>query len=247
MLNKTLVVAGFRAVLEAIESGKTLERVLIQNDLQGELFRDVRSKLKEHQVNWQVVPAAKLNSISKSNHQGIIAMISPIAFANLEEIVGIKFESGKAPLLLMLDGITDVRNFGAICRSAECFGVDAVIIPEHGAARISDDAVKTSAGALLHIPICKVKNLADTCTYLSSVGIRIFIASEKAATSITQTDFNHPICIIMGNEEKGVRKELAIHADDHLKIPLQGKTGSLNVSNATAIFLFEALRQRSLS
>jgi len=244
--NNSQIIIGLRPILEAIESGKTIDRVLIQHGLQGELFRDVREKLRQQNIGWQMVPIEKLNSISRANHQGVIAFISPIAFANLEAIVSASFKSGKIPLLLMLDGVTDVRNFGAICRSAECFGVDAVIIPEQGSVRISEDAVKTSAGALMHIPICKAGNLVETCSVLSASGILIFIANEKAHLSIFDADFTHPTCIILGSEDTGVRKELLLVADQIVKIPLRGKTESLNVSTSNSIFLYELDRQRRL-
>lgn len=243
-MNKEDFLFGTRAVIEAINSGKNIERILIRKGLKNELYQELALLIKQERIPTQMVPIEKLNRITRKNHQGIIAFVSPIVYDDIENILPSIYENGEAPLLLILDQITDVRNFGAIVRSAECAGVHAVIIPEKGMARIGADAVKTSAGALLHLPICKVRNLKKTVEFLSESGVKIVAATEKGDTTYTQTDFNLPVGIVMGSEEDGISQAILDITDQQLQIPILGKIESLNVSVASALMVYEAVRQR---
>lgn len=238
---------GLRPVMEALEAGKTIDKIFLQNGLQGPIYAELKKLLAKHGLRANYVPVEKLNRFTRKNHQGVVAFISDIPFHKIEDILPQIFESGKAPFLLILDRLTDVRNFGAICRTAECVGVDAVIIPEKGAAPINSDAIKTSAGALYNIKICKEKNLAHTIDFLQQSGVAVFAASEKAQKLIYDVDFTQPCALVMGNEETGISKEVLHHSDDKIKLPIQGKTQSLNVSVACGAILYEALRQKHIS
>lgn len=240
-------VYGIRAVMEAIESGKEIESLFIQRGLGGGLWNDLKQMLKEHSIGFQQVPIEKLNRITRKNHQGVIAVISPITYHRIENIVPMIYERGEVPLLLILDGITDVRNLGAIARSAECAGVHALVVPSKGSAEINPDAIKTSAGALYKIDVCREENLSNTVRFLQESGIKVVVCTEKTEENIYTTDFSGPIALIMGSEEKGVSNDLIRTADDLAKIPMFGEIGSLNVSVATGIVLYEALRQRLVS
>lgn len=236
---------GIRAVIEAIRSDKTIDKLLIKKGLQGELYKELLELIKEHNMNIQSVPEQKLNRITRKNHQGVIAFVSPVPFYDVEEIIAQTYEQGESPFLLYLDEITDVRNFGAIVRSAECAGIHAIVVPEKGSAQINADAIKTSAGAINHVPICKVRNGRLTIQKFQENGIKIFAASEKAVDSYHQSNYRVPCAIIMGSEESGISNELLKIADQLVKIPVKGKIESLNVSVATGILLFEAVKQRS--
>jgi 23S rRNA (guanosine2251-2'-O)-methyltransferase len=235
---------GIRAAIEAIRSGKTIDKLLIKNGLQGDLFKELSDLIKENGINYQSVPEPKLNRVTRKNHQGVIAYISPVPFYDLDEIVARTYESGESPFFLYLDQVTDVRNFGAIVRSAECAGVHAIIVPEKGSAQISADAVKTSAGALHIVPVCKVKNGFNTLRTLKESGVKVYAASEKADEEYFKSDYNLPCTIVVGSEESGIAPELLKLADGLIKIPLKGKIESLNVSVATGILLFEVVKQR---
>ena len=224
---------GLRPVIEAIEAGKTIDKIFIQNGLQGDIIAELKKLLSKHGIRANYVPVEKLNRFTRKNHQGVVAFISDVAFYKVEDVV---------PQLL--DRLTDVRNFGAICRTAECVGVDAVIIPDKGAAPINSDAMKTSAGALYNIKICKEKNLAHTVDYLQQSGILVYASTEKAQKLLYEVDFREPCAIVMGNEETGISKEVLHHSDEKIKLPMQGKTQSLNVSVACGAVLYEAVRQR---
>jgi len=235
---------GIRAVIEAIKAGKQIDKLMIRSGLQGELIQELMPLVKEHQVSFQYVPNEKINRITMKNHQGVLAFISPIEFQNIENILPSLFESGKNPLFIILDKVTDVRNFGAITRTAECANVDAIIIPEKGSAQISGDAVKTSAGALLKMPVCRVKNLLQTIKFLQESGIQIVASTEKASELYYKTDFSIPTAILMGAEDKGVDMEYLRIADQMVKIPILGEIESLNVSVAASIMMYEAVKQR---
>ena len=200
--------------------------------------------LAEHKIRANYVPVEKLNRFTRKNHQGVVAFISDVPFHSIENIVPELFEAGKTPFLLILDRLTDVRNFGAICRTAECVGVDAIIIPEKGGAPINSDAIKTSAGAIYNLKICKEKNLSHVVDFLQQSGIQVFSATEKAQKLLYHVDFNQPCAIVMGNEETGISKEVLHHSDEKIKLPIEGKTQSLNVSVACGAILYEATRQR---
>ena len=237
-------VFGLRPVIEAIEAGKTIDKVFIQNGLQGSIYADLKVLLAKNKLRPNYVPIEKLNRFTRKNHQGIVAFISDIPFYKIEDLLPQLFEEGKTPFLLMLDRLTDVRNFGAICRTAECVGIDAVIIPEKGAAPINSDAIKTSAGALYNIKICKEKNLAHTVDFLQQSGVQVFASTEKAQKLIYELDFTEPCAIVMGNEEIGISKEVMHHSDEKMKLPIEGKTQSLNVSVACGAIMYEAMRQK---
>ena len=237
-------VFGFRPVIEAIEAGKEVDKVFFKSGLQGELYRELFDKVNKRKIPFQFVPVEKLNRISRKNHQGVIAYISYVEYQRIENIIPSVFEQGKIPLVLVLDKVTDVRNFGAIIRTSECTGVDAVIIPLKNAARINADTVKTSAGALYNINICRVNSLINTIDYLKKSGLQIVAATEKTDNLYFQTDMTSPTVILMGAEDQGISPELLKTADYEVKIPLLGKTESLNVSSAASVLLYEVVRQR---
>jgi 23S rRNA (guanosine2251-2'-O)-methyltransferase len=245
VMNKEDFVFGTRAVIEAIKNGKTIDKILVKKGLSNELFQELQGLIKEKNIQTQSVPVEKINRVTRKNHQGVLAFISPIVFDDIENVLPGIYESGQDPLLLILDQITDVRNFGAIVRSAECAGVHAIIIPEKGMARIGADAVKTSAGALHHLPICKVNNLYKTIQFLVDSGIRIVAATEKGDILYTETDFKCPVGIVMGSEDDGISQQILDIANEQLKIPILGKIESLNVSVSAALMIYEAVRQRN--
>lgn len=235
---------GIRAVIEAIDSGKEIDKILIKKGLNGELFKELFDKIREFQVPFQYVPIEKINRISRKNHQGVLAFISPVTFYDLENFLPSVFEAGKNPLILVLDQVTDVRNFGAIVRTAECASVDAIVIPERGAARINADAVKTSAGALHLVPVCRTKDLKSSITFLKESGLKIVAATEKAPDNYTQASLFGPIALVMGSEEDGIEQQILQMADKQVQIPILGKIESLNVSVAAGLLMYEVIRQR---
>lgn len=237
---------GTRAVIEAVRAGKSIDKILIKNGLNNELFGELYQLIKENKIPFQYVPLEKINRITRKNHQGVVALISSIDFFRIEDLLPTIFEKGEDPFLLVLDQVTDVRNFGAIVRSAECAGVHAVIIPEKGAARIGADALKTSAGALNIVPVCRTPNLNVTVKYLKDSGIKLIAATEKASELYTKTNMEGPVAIIMGSEESGISDTLIRMADQLARIPIMGKIESLNVSVAASLMMYEAVRQRSL-
>ena len=236
---------GTRAVIEAIKKGKTIDKILIKKGLRNELISELQQLIKESEIGVQYVPIEKINRITRKNHQGVLAFISPIEFDNIETVIPGIYEEGKTPLLLVLDQITDVRNFGAIARSAECAGVQAIIIPEKGMARIGADAVKTSAGAIHNIPICKTNNLYHTVRFLKDSGIKIVAATEKGEKLYSNADMKSPLAIVMGSEDTGVSAQILKLADEQLRIPILGQIESLNVSVSAALMIYEAVRQRN--
>ena len=243
-MKKEDLIFGIRPVLEAISAGKEVDRVLLQKGLRSDLFQELFKQVKELDIPLQIVPIDRLNRITRKNHQGVIAFISQISYHKLEQVMPGVYESGKTPLVLILDHITDVRNFGAIARTAECSGVDAIVIPSKGAAAINEDAMKTSAGALHLIPVCRTDRLEDALKFLKDSGLKIVAATEKASVDYDEEDLNVPLAIVMGSEDLGVSVPLLKISDSLVKIPLTGEIGSLNVSVAAGILLFEALRQR---
>ncbi len=239
------MVFGIRAVIEAIQSGKELESLYIQRGLSGVILKGLRSVLEEHKVGFQLVPTEKLNRLTPKNHQGVVAFISPIIYQKIENIVPAIYEKGETPLILMLDRITDVRNLGAIARTAECAGVHAIIIPSKGSAQINPDAIKTSAGALFKIPICRNESLLKTAKFLQESGLQLIACTEKTTDHLYKPDYTSPSAIIMGSEEDGISPELIRIADHLAKIPILGEIESLNVSVSAGIILYEAVRQRT--
>lgn len=243
-MEATNLIFGTRAVIEAIEAGKDIEKILLQKGLSNELFHQLRKALHGTTVPFQFVPPEKLKRITEKNHQGVIAYLTEITYYDTEELLATVFEKGKIPLVLILDRITDVRNFGAIARSAECAGVDFIIIPARGAAQINGDAIKTSAGALHKIKVCREDNLKNTIDYLKESGLQIVSCHEKTDNYFFNADFKKPTAIIMGSEENGISGEYLKRSDIQVKIPMVGSTASLNVGVATGIVLFEAVKQR---
>ena len=238
------MIFGVRAVLEALDAGKEIDKILIKKDIQSELSRELFAALKGRTIPVQRVPVEKLNHITRKNHQGVIAFVSAVEYASIETVIPTLFEEGKNPLIVLLDGITDVRNFGSIARTCDCAGVDAVIIPMHGSVTVNADAVKTSAGALHTLPVCREKNITETLKYLKASGLRIVCATEKGKMNYTASDLTAPVCVVMGAEDTGIPAEHLALCDDWVSIPQYGRIESLNVSVATAVILYEAVRQR---
>ena len=237
---------GIRTVIEAVNADKEIDKVLIKTGLNNELSSELFVLLRERGIPYQFVPEQKINRVTRKNHQGVLAFISPVTFYNIEETVTRLFEEGKNPLIIVLDGITDVRNFGAIVRVAECAGVDAILIPTKASVQINADAVKTSAGALHHVTICRTNNLIKSISNIKNSGLQIMSATEKASENYYTTDFKNPTAIIMGAEDKGISKELLKISDYLIKIPIFGNIKSLNVSVSAGILIYEAVKQREL-
>jgi 23S rRNA (guanosine2251-2'-O)-methyltransferase len=235
---------GIRATMEAIKSGKEIEKVLIRKGLTGRLYQDLFDLIRDENVEYQFVPAEKINSLNQKNNQGVVTLVAPIAYQEVEDVVPQIMAEGRTPLILILDQITDVRNFGAIARSAECAGVDAIIIPFKNSAKITPDSIKTSAGALYQIPVCRVQNLKTLVRSLKKEGIRIVASTEKAEQFYTEADFTLATAIIMGSEDTGIDEALLRLADEKVKVPILGQIESLNVSVAASLMVYEAVRQR---
>jgi 23S rRNA (guanosine2251-2'-O)-methyltransferase len=238
------MVFGIRAVIEAIRAGKEIESLYIQRGSGGGLMIELKTLLHEYGIVAQQVPIEKLNRITPKNHQGVIAVISPIIYQKIENIIPEIFEKGEVPLILVLDCITDVRNMGAIARTAECAGVHAIVIPAKGSAQINADGIKTSAGALYKIPVCRHDNFMQTIKFLQESGLQLVCCTEKTKEDIYTPDYTPPTAIIMGSEEDGIRNDLIRIADHLAKIPMFGEIESLNVSVSTGVILYEAIRQR---
>ncbi len=235
---------GIHAVMEAIKSGKTIDKIFLQKGLQGSLSKELILLLREHKITPNTVPVEKLNKLTHRNHQGVVAFVAPVDFHDLEEVIIRTQEAGKTSLFILLDQLTDARNFGAIIRTAECIGAHGIVIAKTGAAPVSADTVKTSAGAVFNIPICKVDHLKDALFLLQASGIQTVAATEKTEDSIYQVDFKLPSAIIMGSEGKGVSPGILKLVDHKAKLPMFGEISSLNVSVAAGVFLYEAVRQR---
>lgn len=235
------MVYGLRPVIEAIASGQQVERVLIQNGLNSSLMGELRSKMSEHNVPFQYVPVEKLNKLTSGNHQGVVATIAAVKYHSFMDLVE---TLGDNALVLLLDHVTDVRNMGAIARTAECTGTSALILPDHGSAALNEDALKTSSGALLRLPLCREANLKTTVNLAKQYGYQVVAATEKGAVHYRSVDFRKPTLLIMGNEETGISSELLKMSDIRAKLPIVGEVASLNVSVAAGVFLYEALEQR---
>lgn len=235
---------GIRAISEAIRSGKEIDKVLVRKGLTGELYLELFAEMKQNNILYTYVPAEKLDRITRKNHQGVIAFISPIAYHNIETIIPTIFEQGRVPFILLLDSLTDVRNIGAIARTAECAGVDAIIVPEKGSAQINADAVKTSAGALHYVPFCRVKSLVNTVKYLKDCGLQVIAATEKAADNYFISKLTEPIALVMGAEDTGISEDLLRISDALVRIPTLGQIQSLNVSAAASVLMYEVVKQR---
>ena len=243
MKNKEAIF-GIRPIIEVIKSGKTIDKLFIQKGLHNESFAILWKLVRENRINYKHVPVEKMNRLTKKNHQGVFAFISPIDFYNIEDVIPNLYEEGKSPLILILDRITDVRNFGAIARTAECSNVDCIIVPEQNSAAINSDAMKTSSGALNNIKICRTWNLKMTLQMLKDSGIQIVSCTEKTNNKIYSVNYQIPTAIILGSEENGISNEFLKFSDEKVKIPILGNIESLNVSVACGVILYEIVRQR---
>lgn len=243
--NKTDLVFGIHPILEGLESGENFDKILILNSLRTPQAKEIIATAKERGIAVNKVPQQKLDRITRKNHQGIIGFIAPIEFHQIEDILPDIFSRGKNPFLLILDRISDVRNFGAIVRTAECAGADAIIIPKKGSAQINGETIKTSTGAIFNIPICKVSGIDSIIPFLKESGIHLIACTEKAEINYTQIDYTLPIGIILGSEESGIAISNITKSDSTAKLPLIGKTKSLNVSVAAGIIMYEVIRQRT--
>ncbi len=240
------MVIGIRPVIEAINAGKEIDRVFIQNGLRSDLFKELMGLLKSFSVPYKYVPPEKLNRLTRKNHQGVIAFVSPVVFSSLEELIEGVYEQGRDPFLVILDKITDVRNFGAILRTAESVGVDGVVIPTQGAAMLNSGTVKSSAGAIFNIKLCRSENLKDSIDIMKASGLKIAAATEKGADLYYNSELKGPLALIMGSEDIGVSPAYLKRSDLRVMIPMIGKTESLNVSVAAGILLYEVLKQRTV-
>jgi 23S rRNA (guanosine2251-2'-O)-methyltransferase len=243
--SKSSLIFGIHPVNEAIRSGKPIDKILIKTGFRNETVPGLFPALREQNIPFQYVPLEKLNRLTGGNHQGIIAMVSELEYTELEKLIPLLFEQGKLPVVILLDNITDVRNLGALARSAECSGMDALIIPAKGSAQINADAIKTSAGALNNIPVCRVNTLQEAAKYLQESGFQLIAATEKAEEPIFKADFTKPVAVILGSEDKGVDPKLLKMADALVKIPMFGAIQSLNVSAAASVIFYEVVRQRN--
>lgn len=240
------MIFGVRAVIEAVEAGSSIDKIFIKHDVTGELSRELLQLARERRIPVQRVPLEKLNRLTRKNHQGVVAFVSPVTYYDIEEVVTRIFEEGRSPAIMVLDGITDTRNFGAIARTADCAGFDAILIPDHGSVSVTPEAIKTSAGALFHIPVCRCGNLLDSVRLLKASGIKVVGASEKTDHVYTSGDFRSPVAIVMGAEDVGISPRVLRECDDLVAIPMLGNISSLNVSVAAGVLMYEVVRQRML-
>lgn len=243
-MEKNEYIFGIRAVMEAIEAGKDIDKVYIKKDLQGELVGELFDLIRQYGIVTQRVPVERINKITRKNHQGVIAILSAVTYHTLDNLVPQLYEDGIMPFVVVLDGITDVRNFGAIARTCECVGANAVVIPERGSVTVNADAIKTSAGALHHLPVCRERNVVSAVRFLKDNGYKIIAASEKAEINYTESDYTGPVAIVMGAEDVGISPEVLRLCDTFVSIPLFGNISSLNVSVAAGVMMYEVVRQR---
>ena len=242
MIDKSQVVFGIRAVIEAIESGKQVDKVLMKKDLGGELARELLSVTREYNVPVQRVPVERINKVTRKNHQGVIAFMAAVDYYHVDDIVPALYDEGINPLVVVLDGVTDVRNFGAIARTCECAGVNCIVIPERNSVSVNADAVKTSAGALNYLPVCRERNLVKAVQYLRDSGFKVMGASEKTDLNYTKADFTGPVAIVLGAEDTGISTDVLKLCDTLVAIPEFGQINSLNVSVAGGIMIYEVVR-----
>ncbi|MEM0938827.1 MAG: 23S rRNA (guanosine(2251)-2'-O)-methyltransferase RlmB [Bacteroidota bacterium] len=244
MNKRSDIIYGIRTVIEALKSGQHLERVFIQKNLKGDLYKELMLKLRFTPTPISKVPLERINKFTRKNHQGAVALLSPIQYHSLGQLVPWLFLEGKNPLIVVLDAITDVRNFGAIARTCECFGVHSIVIPTKGGAQVNEDAIKTSAGALNHQTVCRENNLVEAVKFLQESGFQIVACSEKTQNNLNKVDFTGPTCLMLGSEERGISQGLMDISNSIVKIKMSGKIASLNVSVAAGIALYEIQRQR---
>lgn len=244
MTPKDEYIYGIRAVMEAAEAGQTINVVYVKEGSKGDLISKLMGILKKNEINFQYVPVQRLASLGARNHQGVVAAIAPVEYSDVKELVPRLLAEKSSPVILMLDRITDVRNFGAIARSAECAGADAIIIPIRNSVKITPDAIKTSAGALYTLPVCRELNLKKTVKMLLREGFQVVAATEKSTKNYTEVNYSIPTLMIMGAEDTGIDEELLRFANEQVAIPLKGKISSLNVAAAATVLLYEIVRQR---
>jgi 23S rRNA (guanosine2251-2'-O)-methyltransferase len=237
---------GLRPVIEAIRAGKQIDRLLIKQGLHGALYHELMVEVKKFNIAFQIVPLERIELVTRKNHQGVLAWLSVIEYQHIDNLLPLIFEKGEDPLILVLDSVSDVRNFGSIVRTAYCLGAHAIVIPEKGSARISADAVKASAGALHIFPVCRERSVVRSTRFLKDSGLKIICAEERSADSAPEIDLTGPVALILGSEDKGISLELRALSDHRVKIPMSGTIGSLNVSIAAGILLYEVLRQRDV-
>lgn len=235
---------GLRAVIEAIEAGKEIDKIFISKTLHSDVAQELLVKARQAQILMLRVPPEKLSRITRKNHQGVVAILSAVAYHRLDHLVPELYEAGLLPFIIVLDGITDVHNFGAIARTAECGGADAIIIPQHGSVSVGGDAIKTSAGALMHLPVCRERSTRSAVKFLKDNGYRIVAVSEKADRNYTTADYTGPVALVMGAEDTGISDEVMELCDTRVAIPMFGQIGSLNVSVAAGVLIYEVVRQR---
>lgn len=243
-MKKKNLVYGIRPILELLETAKEVDKILMQKGSKGDTIKHILDTAKSRNIPVQMVPVERLNRVTRANHQGLIAFISPIEYQDITQIIPNIFENGETPFIVVLDRITDVRNFGAICRSAECAGAHAIVIPQNNSAQINEDAIKTSAGAIHRIPICREFSLSRTLYFLKNSGLLLYGISEKSDETIYNADMKVPLALVMGNEGDGIANEYFKYFDKTIKIPMKGNIQSLNVSVAAGIGMFELVRQR---
>ena len=242
-MEKSDYIFGIRPVIEAIEAGKDIDKILIKKDLSGEMVNELFALVKQYRILVQRVPLE--NRITKKNHQGVLAILSSVTYSNISNVMPEIYEAGKMPFLVALDGITDVRNFGAIARTCECAGVDAIVIPERHSVTVSGDAMKTSAGALNYLQVCREHSMVGALNYLKANGCKIVGASGKTNVAYTDVDYTVPTVIVMGAEDRGLEPEVEAVCDELVTIPEYGHINSLNVSVAAGILMYEVVRQRN--
>ncbi|MDR0832780.1 MAG: 23S rRNA (guanosine(2251)-2'-O)-methyltransferase RlmB [Candidatus Symbiothrix sp.] len=243
-MKETEMIFGTRAVIEAVQAGKEVDKILMRRDLQNDLARELFTIVRETTIPVQRVPQEKLDRLTRKNHQGVIAFISAVTYQKLDDIIPFLFENGKDPFIVLLDGVTDVRNFGAIARTCECAGVDAIVIPTRNSVSVNADAVKTSAGALLTLPVCKEESITEAIRFLKNSGVKVIAATEKASADYTECDYTVPVALIMGSEDAGIATDNLRICDEMVRIPITGTIASLNVSAAAAVLTYEVVRQR---
>ena len=238
------IIFGLHAIIEAIEAGKSIDKLLLKKDLSGDLAKQLINLARERGITIQRVPIEKLNRLTRKNHQGAVAMLAAVTYYKVEQVLPAAFDEGINPFFIVLDGVTDVRNFGAIARTCDCAGVTAVVIPEKGSVSVNGDAIKTSAGALNYLPVCREKNLQEAIKFLHDSGCRIVGTSDKNSVNYTQEDYTGPVALVLGSEGKGISREVMKMCDALVAIPEFGNINSLNVSVAGGVMMYEVVRQR---
>ena len=246
-MDKNDYIFGIRAGIEAIESGKSIDKVLVRKDLSGDLARELFGVIKEYGVLMQRVPQERLNRITMKNHQGVVALVSPVVYHKLDNLIPGLYEAGANPFLVLLDGLTDTRNFGAIGRTCDCAGVQGIVIPERNSVSVTPDAVKTSAGGLFYVPVCRERDMLSSVRFLRDSGVKVVAATEKGARNYTEIDYTGPVAIVMGSEDTGISDEVLRNCDELAAVPMLGNIGSLNVSVAAGVMIYEVVRQRMVA